>query len=441
MLFAATHAVDNGRPGRRAGDSLPFRAKCVVPLLGLVFGCVPACFSAPAFAQESGPDIAGEPFTSPDPAPTAPSASQPSERPPDSAGQAPTTGATGNQQQKTQKKSFLPDSFIVAPLPISSPALGTGLVPVLAYIFPFSRKDTISPPSIIGAAGLFTDNGSRGLALGAQLYFKQNTYRAAAAYFRGNLNYNVYTPGTFFESQAKLPLKQTGQAFFGEFLRRTVWNVFVGPRFITGNSILTLRAGDVDQLPIPPDLEFSTSLRSIGFRVLRDTRPNHFYPTTGTLTDFTSDFFAQGIGSKYTFQSYKLMFNKYGSLTNNQVLAFGTVFCATGGEPPFYGNCIYGAQNQLRGYTAGRYFDRYLMAAQLEYRLALPMRLGLVAFGGLGGVIPGQEQFLIRNSYFLPSGGGGLRFLLSKKYHVNLRVDLAQGKDGHTFGMGVGEAF
>jgi hypothetical protein len=48
---------------------------------------------------------------------------------------------------------------------------------------------------------------------------------------------------------------------------------------------------------------------------------------------------------------------------------------------------------------------------------------------------------LPESGYFLPSGGGGLRFLLSKKYHVNLRADIAQGVDGHTFSVGVGEAF
>jgi hypothetical protein len=56
-------------------------------------------------------------------------------------------------------------------------------------------------------------------------------------------------------------------------------------------------------------------------------------------------------------------------------------------------------------------------------------------------VIPGDEQFLVRNSFFLPSGGGGLRFNMSKKYHVNLRADVGYGKDGHTFSLGVGEAF
>jgi hypothetical protein len=84
-----------------------------------------------------------------------------------------------------------------------------------------------------------------------------------------------------------------------------------------------------------------------------------------------------------------------------------------------------------------------MLGTQLEYRLVLPWRLGLVAFGGVGGVIPGGDQplQLAQNSHFLPSGGAGLRFMLSKKYHVNLRADIAQGVNGHTFGMGVGEAF
>ena len=35
----------------------------------------------------------------------------------------------------------------------------------------------------------------------------------------------------------------------------------------------------------------------------------------------------------------------------------------------------------------------------------------------------------------------GTRFLLSKKYHVNLRTDFAWGKDAFTWGVGVAEAF
>jgi hypothetical protein len=61
-----------------------------------------------------------------------------------------------------------------------------------------------------------------------------------------------------------------------------------------------------------------------------------------------------------------------------------------------------------------------------------------VAFGGLGEVVTGGKQ-PFRTKNFLPSGGGGARFELSKKYRVNLRADFAQGKDSHTGSIGVGE--
>ena len=330
-------------------------------------------------------------------------------------------------------------AIVVAPLPISSPALGSGIVPVFAYIFPLTASDKTSPASVIGAAGLATDNGSRALVLGGQLCLKENSYQTTTVYVRGNLNYNLYGLGAG-TSQPRLPLSQTGQAFFGEFLRRIKWKFFLGPRFLWGGSLITLRPTNTEAAPLPPDLGLHTTLTSLGFHLQRDTRPNRFYPTTGTLLDFTSDFFSQSLGSKYSFQSYKITFNKYWSLSEKQVLAYNGSACITGGQPPFYGNCIYGTQNELRGYVAGRYLDRYMAATQLEYRLTLPKRFGLVGFGGLGGVVPGGNQ-PFRTKNFLPGGGGGARFELNKKYHVNLRVDFAQGKDTHTWSIGVGEAF
>jgi Omp85 superfamily domain len=348
------------------------------------------------------------------------------------------TSPESKKGQKKDKKPRRRGAIVIAPLPISSPALGSGIVPVLAYIFPFSLKDRVSPPSVVGLAGLVTDNGSRAFAIAGQLYLKENTYRITAGWGRGDLDYSIY--GTAASANLKLPLKQTGDAYFAEFLRRIGWKFFAGPRFLTGNSFLTVRPNSVTNFPIPPNIGLHTNLTAIGAKITRDTSPNRFYPTTGTYFDFASDFYSQALGSKYSFQSYKTTFNKYGSLSRNQVLAYNAYFCATGGKPPFYQNCIYGTNNELRGYVAGRYFTRYMVATQLEYRLVLPKGFGLVAFGGTGEVIPGSGQ-LYGQRKFLPSGGGGLRFQLSKKYHVNVRADIAQGRDGHTFGLGVGEAF
>jgi outer membrane protein assembly factor BamA len=287
---------------------------------------------------------------------------------------------------------------------------------------------------------LITDNGSRGLALGGEFYLKQNSYHITTIYFRGNIDYDFYGVGTESgDAGLKLPLKQTGQALLAEFLYRLHWKFFLGPRLLTGNSTITLRPTSETTPPPPPGIGIQTTLTGLGFRINRDTRPNRFYPTEGTLIDFTSTFFAEALGSKYSFQSYRFTFNYYRSLGEKQVLAYDLFTCATGGAPPFYGECIYGTNNELRGYVAAQYIDRYMIATQLEYRLALPWRFGMVAFGGLGEVAPSVGQFRYRN--ILPAAGGGLRFKLSKKYNVNLRADIAQGKDGHTFSMGIGEAF
>jgi hypothetical protein len=353
---------------------------------------------------------------------------------------APVTGSAKDKKAKKEKKPKR-GAIVLAPLPISSPAIGTGIIPVLGYIFPFSKNDKESPPSTVGVAGLVTNNGSRGFVIGGQLFLDHNRYEITSGYARGNVDYNIY--GTGVASNSKLPLEQTGQAYFGEFLRRIGWKFFAGPRFVTGRSFITVVPNNGSSVPIPPEVGLHSNLTSLGARLTRDTRPNHFYPVGGTFFTFTSDFFANGLGSKYSFQSYKSEFDKYWSLSKAQVLAYDASFCATSGTPPFYGNCIYGTNNELRGYVAGRYFTRYTLATQLEYRLVLPKGFGLVIFGGLGGAIPGGNQPFqtVQTSHFLPSGGGGLRYELSKKYHVNLRADIAQGVDGHTFGMGVGEAF
>jgi Omp85 superfamily domain len=327
-------------------------------------------------------------------------------------------------------------SLVIAPLPIVSPAIGNGIIPVVGYIFPFQVKDKKSPPSVVGAAGLITDNGSRAIALAADLFMKENRYELMSVYVYGKLDYNLYDES---DSSVKLPLEQDGQFFMVKFLRNIKWDIFVGGRYMTGNSLISVKPSSGNTPPIPPDVGLRTNLRALGVEVLRDSRPNRFYPLGGSYVDFTSNFFAKNLGSKYSFQSYNVTFSKYVSLDGKQVLAYNAFACATSGEPPFYGNCIYGTDNQLRGYTAGRFLDRYMMTTQLEYRLVLPWRLGLVGFGGLGGVIPGEDQ--LRTKQFLPAGGTGIRFLMSRKFHVNLRTDFAWGKDNFTWSMSMGEAF
>jgi len=80
-----------------------------------------------------------------------------------------------------------------------------------------------------------------------------------------------------------------------------------------------------------------------------------------------------------------------------------------------------------------------MLTTQAEYRLELPKRFGVVAFFGVGEVAHTLGGF--NNDNLKPGGGGGIRFTVAKKNHVNLRVDYAAGLQGGGVYMGVTEAF
>ncbi len=347
--------------------------------------------------------------------------------------------ASSTSAKPEQQKKSTRGSFVGAPIPISSPAVGSGVTLLGGYIFPISKNDDVSQPSVVGGAVLLTNNGTRAYAFATELYFKRDRYHVLSGYAHGDLNYDFYGTGTpAGDTGLKLGLNQTGNVFFGEALRRMFWRVFIGPTLWWGSSTIVPQRANENHPNLPP-LEVGLRMRSVGFKIERDTTPNRFYPVSGTTLRFSADFFAKDLGGTFTFQTYRIKFNGYHSLDDKQVIAYNAFVCATGGRAPYFGQCIFGMQNELRGYQAGRYIDKKMIAAQLEYRLVLPKRLGLAAFVGLGEVASSFSSLNGQN--LLGSFGAGPRFMLSSKYHVNLRADVAQGKNGPTFSMGLGEAF
>lgn len=94
----------------------------------------------------------------------------------------PTTSTTSGASDNAAKSASR-GTILVAPLPVVSPAIGTGIIPIAGYIFPFSRNDRVSPPSTVGAGGLITNNGTRGFGIGAQLFMGKTAMRSQAAMF------------------------------------------------------------------------------------------------------------------------------------------------------------------------------------------------------------------------------------------------------------------
>ncbi len=83
--------------------------------------------------------------------------------------------------------------------------------------------------------------------------------------------------------------------------------------------------------------------------------------------------------------------------------------------------------------------DNHVLQVQGEIRWRFYKRLGVVGFFGGGSVAPELDEF--DSSTFVWSGGGGLRFMLTEKSRLNLRLDYGRTRDDGAFHVFVGEAF
>jgi hypothetical protein len=338
-------------------------------------------------------------------------------------------------------------SLIYAPIPISNQAIGVGVIGIVAYIFPLSRHDEISPPSILGAGGGYVSKGSWGAAGYAQLYLKHDRFRLTGAYGHGDVKLSLYGSGTAAGNTGiSVPVSENGDFYFLQGLVRVSRNIFLGARYkiSVANILINLTGVAPPQFNLP-GLGLHQQAASLGIVSERDTRNSTFYPTRGSDSGFHIDFSEPSLGSTFRYQNYDAYFNKYISLGENQVFAFRAYGCGVSGAiVPFTQLCEFGSNNDIRGYEAGRYRDRLMFAVQSEYRLHLRFpqrypRFGVVVFGGVGEVAPTFGSFSFGS--LLPAGGVGLRYRLSKTFPVNFRLDSAYGKNGGTYMFSIGEAF
>ena len=357
---------------------------------------------------------------------------------------------TGDETSKDKTKKQKDDqakpkkekrgSLVIAPIPISSPAFGSGLLLITGYVFKVDPNDKESPPSFLGGAGAFTSNGTRGLVLGGRLYLQENKYQTTFAVAKGKVNLDFFGIGRIPGRDAiAVPLQMDGSILFVEGMRNIGRKIFIGPRY----QYRRLGAS-IDGVPPlggfeVPAIDIKSNSAALGFHVQRDLRDSTFYPTKGSLFDFTGDFFDQAFGSRREYQSYKIAYNVFRELAPRQILAYRAMGCSANGNVPFYDLCLFGFNSDLRGYTTGQFQNRRMFATQAEYRYEWKKRLGFVGFGGIGGVERNWSDF--RTDRLLPAAGLGLRFNLDKKNHINYRIDLAFGREGRSLSIGLAEAF
>jgi surface antigen Omp85-like protein len=329
---------------------------------------------------------------------------------------------------------------LVAPLPFKNSQIGWGVAVMAGLIHRFDADTTVKP-STGAIAGLASENGSWGVMGMEMARFDQDTWRARGVAGYMDLQYDFYGIGIDAgEAGQSVPIDQTFFVASGALLRHVVSGLYVGGQILWLTTTVTLQNPVAfSEQPALPD-QGNSQLLAGGLQAEFDTRDDDYWPQRGSLAQLKGNFFTTTTGQSGSFQRYQAAWSWYHGFRGPRlVLATNLLACGAPGDAPFYGLCSLGTGRfSVRGYTQGRYRDHYTTAVQAELRVHTAGRFGAVLFGGFGQVAPEVSKIL--KAELLPAGGGGLRYQLTRKYPMHLRLDYAWGRDGGLLYFSVGEA-
>ena len=323
-------------------------------------------------------------------------------------------------------------NFVVVPIPISNPTLEEGIVAGAAYFYPQSEEEKkLQPASLTAAAGMYTNNNSRALALVQQNYWKNNRWRFTGAVGGADLRLSLLTPDDT-SSGTSVDWRINGKFLFAKLARRISgdWYGGVVTRLIDASQ-------NIEWNSTSPGFDTGSDILSAGLGALveYDTRDNPFNATSGQHLSVNALFNEEAIGSDFTYQSYGASYRSYHRLTDAVVLSWELHGCTRKGTAPLWDACTI----KLRGFPVTDYLGKVSASGQIEARWQLSERWGLVGFAGSGYI--GSSFNGIREREAIPSYGTGLRFMVLKAKRINLRVDYARSRGSDAIHVSVGEAF
>ena len=340
-------------------------------------------------------------------------------------------------QPKAEKtgKTFL--------FPIITRSLETGwnFGVLTAKIFPMNKEDTVSRSSNIEVLGMYSTRKQLIFALNGTQYFNREKYileeQLSTSYFPDRF-WGLGSETTDDQEEAY----SFRQAYLYLHLKRKILPNFFGGFVYEAQKVWDINyvpGGLLDRASIPGINGYFIS--GIGGSLSYDTRNNAFAPDKGLYMQLFWNHFDRTWGSDFNYTNWVADIRNYMRITDKSVLALQWLnFSTNGAEVPLRSLAAFGGAAKMRGYYEGRFRDRQQMYLQGEYRFPLYKFVHGVVFGGMGSVASEWKQYAI--DQMKVSAGGGLRFLLSKKEKLSLRLDYGIGQGlNRGFYVQLGEAF
>ena len=319
------------------------------------------------------------------------------------------------------------------PIIVTEPAVGYGGGGALLFFHRPMRtpeegevphKARPHPPSVSAIFGLATENGT--WAAGARHFGIWRDDRIRTVTLGGYMSVNL----TFYPEDVPVEFSLDGFIIDQEIeFRIGASDLFLGGRYHYSNTQATRQSGPSGLLPDESD----NPIGGLGLMAHWDTRDNIFTPNAGQDLLLAGDFNNPGFGSDTTWWELDYQIHSYHHVHPRVVLGIRLDGQLTWGEVPFFALPYV----DLRGIPALRYQGEKAGEGEVDIRWRVWKRWSLVGFVGLGWTADSDST---DNGPF-PAGGGGLRYLISRKLGMQVGIDVARGPEDTAFYLQVGSAW
>lgn len=325
----------------------------------------------------------------------------------------------------------------IAAIPIVnySPSFGASLGGMVNVYYKMNPNDTISPTSSTGVFGMYTTNKTYFAAAFQKFYLKQDTWRIMLGVGTGSINFQYWQEIPIIGGQF-IGFSTDANFAMAKVERKVYKKLYVGFK-----SIITVTETEYDVPDFFPDsLKYDKrNMNNLGYLLNFDMREHQMNSYGGYNIAFKNDFYRTWMNSGNNFEKYDITYNHYYQLKNERNILVTRIHASiSGGDVPFQGQSVVG-QDDIRGYSAGKFRDNQVYTAQAEYRWRFYKKFGMVGFFGLASAVENIDD--IFKNQLLPGGGLGFRYMMLPKERINVGFDIAKGKDDWGIYFRIGESF
>ena len=338
---------------------------------------------------------------------------------------APTSRFKDPDDGRFDVSGFLDTAYGFVPLlvPITEPAVGYGAVGAAVFVHgdPPAPGEEFVRPTMSAVGALRTENGTRGW-FGANLgTWWDGRLRTIAALGDIDLNLEYFGLGDRVSDGLGYSVKAKGGLLGGNY-RLADTQLWLGARYASVDTNVTLDAPLAD-LPNVQPADYGLRLAALTPSITFDRRDNFFTPTRGIYVDLSLPMYRDSYGSDRDFETVNLTAMYFRPLGTSLYFSVrGSAKDSSDGTPFYLRPYV-----ALRGVQALQYQGEQAAELEAELRWQLRPRYSIVGFAGAGearsSLTAGER------SENLTAGGVGFRYLIARRYGMQMGVDVAGGPD------------